>query len=317
MPELFDIPAPLFRDPIHDGAADPVPIYNHLEKSWWICYTNRRANIEGPGFSWMHGTDIGIASSSDHGKSWLYRGTLCGLEFEPGRNTFWAPEILFHNGVFHMYCSYVPGIPTNWQWPRKIVHYTSTNLWDWRFESVLNLRSPRVIDACVHRLPSGRWRMWYKDEANQSHTFAAESDDLYHWTPIGPVITDCAHEGPNVFQFAGKYWMITDPWRGLGVYHSNDLDHWQRQPENILLKASSRTEDNPWASHADVLTLGDKAYIIYFTHPGCKDMEDRSASFATRRTVLHAAELHFQNGQLACYRDATQQWYLPDLVIPD
>jgi len=27
-------PAPLFRDPIYDGAADPAIVYNHLGKYW-------------------------------------------------------------------------------------------------------------------------------------------------------------------------------------------------------------------------------------------------------------------------------------------
>ena len=37
--------APLFRDPIHDGAADPMVIYNEQEKAWYMFYTNRRANV--------------------------------------------------------------------------------------------------------------------------------------------------------------------------------------------------------------------------------------------------------------------------------
>ena len=80
-------PAPLFRDPIHDGAADPTIIWNQAEQAWWIFYTNRRANVDAPGFSWVHGTDIGIASSSDGGRSWLYRGVAEGLTFARGRNT--------------------------------------------------------------------------------------------------------------------------------------------------------------------------------------------------------------------------------------
>ena len=36
--------APLFRDPIYDGAADPTIIWNPKEKAWWIFYTNRRAS---------------------------------------------------------------------------------------------------------------------------------------------------------------------------------------------------------------------------------------------------------------------------------
>ena len=33
-------PAPLFRDPITDGAADPVLIWNRTEKNWWMLYTH-------------------------------------------------------------------------------------------------------------------------------------------------------------------------------------------------------------------------------------------------------------------------------------
>lgn len=40
-------PKPLYRDPVCDGAADPVVIWNPHVQRWWMFYTNRRAN--GPG----------------------------------------------------------------------------------------------------------------------------------------------------------------------------------------------------------------------------------------------------------------------------
>lgn len=59
---------PLFRDPVHDGAADPVLVYNRDRGSWFMFYTNRRANVEGlSGVTWVHGTEIGIAESTDGG----------------------------------------------------------------------------------------------------------------------------------------------------------------------------------------------------------------------------------------------------------
>ena len=27
---------PLFRDPVHDGAADPVVVWNRARKTWWM-----------------------------------------------------------------------------------------------------------------------------------------------------------------------------------------------------------------------------------------------------------------------------------------
>ncbi len=287
-------PAPLFRDPIYDGAADPTIIWNQQEQTWWLLYTNRRANVACQGVAWLHGTDIGIASSADQGQTWHYRGILNGLEFERGRNTFWAPEVLWHAGRYHMYVSYVPGIPHDWAAPRTILHLTSSNLWDWQHESALSLSSPRVIDACVLRLADGRWRMWYKDEDHQSHTYAAESDDLYTWTVQGPVITDCAHEGPNVFYWQGSYWMITDHWQGLGVYRSADAEHWQRQG-TILAGAGTRPEDGTQGQHADVLVQGERAFIFYFTHPERNPEKHYGFGdnhpYADKRTSLQVAEL--------------------------
>lgn len=302
----FTPDAPLFRDPIYDGAADPAVIWNEKEQEWWIFYTNRRACVPGPGVGYMHGTDIGIASSDDFGRTWIYRGTAQGLEFEPGRNTFWAPEILEHDGVYHMYVSYVKGIPVNWERPRDILHYTSRDLWNWHFESRLALTSDRVIDACVIRLEDGRFKMWYKDERHESHSYTAYSEDLYHWTPGEAEITDCCHEGPNVFRFQGRYWMITDPWEGLGVYTSEDAAHWKRCP-NILSEPGTRTDDGTIANHADVLVHRDRAYLFYFTHPevSCAQRHDPDFhwGYRPRRSSLQVAELKVKDGILVCDRD--------------
>lgn len=74
---------PLFRDPVYDGAANPVVIWNHKENKWFMFYTNRRANVEGlDGVTWVHGTRIGIAESSNGGVTWQYRDTCdiqCGI----------------------------------------------------------------------------------------------------------------------------------------------------------------------------------------------------------------------------------------------
>lgn len=313
-------PAPLFRDPIFDGAADPTIIWNQAEQAWWLFYTNRRANVEAPGFSWVHGTDIGIASSADGGRTWIYRGIAEGLTFARGRNTYWAPEIIAHAGRYHMYVSYVPGVPHHWFGTRHILHYTSANLWDWRFESQLALSSDRVIDACVFQMPSGQWRLWYKDEAQQSHTYAADSDDLHRWHVVGPVITDCAHEGPNVFAWQGAYWMVTDHWTGLGVYRSADCEHWTRQAD-LLVQPGQRVDDAAYGHHADVLVQGDDAYLFYFTHPHEKSIDARTAEglipYAYRRTSLQVARLHVVDGVLTCDRDEAYEFVLrsPDKDI--
>src|SRR3989304_4150099 len=69
-------PKPLFRDPVYDGAADPSLCFNRQEHKWFMLYTNRRATLpDAKGVSWVHGTRIGIAESSDNGATWKYQGT--------------------------------------------------------------------------------------------------------------------------------------------------------------------------------------------------------------------------------------------------
>ena len=300
------IPAPLFRDPVYDGPTDPVVIWNREEECWWLLYTQRRSNAMNLGVASIHGTAIGVASSTD-GARWLYRGTLPKLEFEPGHNTFWAPEILWAAGKYHMYVSYVQGIPQDWNWPRHILHYTADQLWDWHFESALPLSSGRVIDACVHETAPGHYKMWYKDEMHDSHTYAAVSDDLYHWDVTGPEITDCAHEGPNVFSLGGKHWMIADCWDGFGVYETHDFSHWARQPGNLLQTPGTRTDDGAIGNHGDVLVRGNRAYLYYFTHPDYSaELRNRPGFQMTARearTVVQMAQLYVQDGRLCCNRN--------------
>jgi hypothetical protein len=70
-----------YRDPVYDGATDPVVVRCRESGEWWMFYTQRRASAPGPGVAWVHGTDIGVAVSADNGGSWTYRlgpGDLLG-----------------------------------------------------------------------------------------------------------------------------------------------------------------------------------------------------------------------------------------------
>jgi Beta-xylosidase len=304
--EKFIPKAPLFRDPIYDGAADPTIIWNREKKEWWIFYTNRRAFAPNVGVAFVHGTDIGITVSRDAGREWDYKGIAQGLAFEEGKNTFWAPEVIWAKGKYHMYCSYVKGIPENWERERQIIHYVSQDLYNWEYQGAIKLSSDRVIDACVYEVKSGYWKMWYKDERDNSHTWAAKSYDLENWQVLGAEITDCPHEGPNVFQLAGYLWMITDPWDGLGVYCSKDSCVWERK-DNILKESGQRTDDTFMASHADVLICDDKAYIFYFVHPEMtleiKNGENPHQHYEQRRSSLQVAELVYDGNTLRCERN--------------
>jgi hypothetical protein len=119
----------LFHDPVYDDAADPTVVWHRKGKKWFMFYTNRRANAPGlDGVTWVHGTRISIAESSDGGATWNYRDT-CDIRYRPYYGyTHWAPEVVENKGTYHMFLTYVPGVFSDWSHPRRIVHLTSKNL---------------------------------------------------------------------------------------------------------------------------------------------------------------------------------------------
>lgn len=311
-------PAPLFRDPITDGAADPVLIWNRQENNWWMLYTQRRANVETEDVAYCYGNDIGIASSDDNGRTWVYRGTL-DLEVDKGHNTFWAPDIVYHDGKYHLFVAYIKGVRTHWGGQAHIVHFTSDDMWDWKYEGTPELSSNSVIDGTLIQMPDGKWRMWYKDQSRGSVTMMAESDDLKNWKyDDEPAIGGGAHEGAKVFRYGDWYWMLTDEWQGMRVYRSNDLDTWEKQGL-ILDKPSSRPYDTPQGAHGDVVVFGDKAYVFYFTHPGRSEHTKASTGdmgiipFKERMSLIQVAPLVIKDGTLVADREAPFDFYMPSM----
>lgn len=313
-----EAPAPLYNDPIYDGAADPVLIWNHQERSWWMLYTARRANMPTVGTSAYHGTKIGIASSSDNGTLWTFRGYL-DLEFEKGMNTFWAPDIIYHKGMYHLFVSYIPGVRNHFGGQSRIVYYKSKNLWDWKYVKDLTLSSNQIIDLSIYKKADGTFKIWFKDESKGSITMTAESKDLLNWeTSPNPAIGGGAHEGPKVFQFQNYYWMLTDEWKGLRVYRSTDLENWEKQGL-ILDQPSARKDDWPSGAHADVVVIGEDAYVFYFTHPGrsahgtTKPDPDNTQFYNNHRTAIQVAPLRVLNGTLEANRSKPFEVFLPNL----
>jgi len=297
-------PKPLFRDPVHDGAADPTLIWNQKRHEWWMFYTNRRADEVGTDprdVSWVHGTRIGIAVSTDRGANWKYRG-VANIPYGKPDYTHWAPDIVYWKKKYHMFLVIVPGTFKDWNAPREIIHLTSSDLEKWKYVSKLEVGSDRIIDPSLYQLPNGTWRVWYKDERDHSYIHYADSTDLVHWTAKGAAITDRGSEGPKIFRWKGEYWLIADPAKGLSVYHSDDLEHWVAQPENILQVPGQLPTDRNKGSHCDVVVNGDRAFIFYFTHQGGPDM-DATRSHSWARTVLQVAELHDSDGTLTVDRD--------------
>jgi hypothetical protein len=301
-------PAPLYRDPIFDGAADPVLAWNPLQKSWWMFYTQRRAKLDLPGVEWCHETEIGLAESRDHGMTWSYLGTI-DLEHPDEAYSFWAPDVIQDDaGLYHMFVSYVPGpaeTHRNWGGERHILHYSSPDLWNWTLLQRVPVASDYCIDPTLLKLENGNWRMWYKDEGHRSMTLAVDSPDLQNWSPANdPGVSKLHGEGPKAFEFKGHTWLIKDPDSGLDVYRSDEAETWVYQGK-ILEKPGMRNDDGSIGKHADVVVCGERAFIIYFTHPPGQDfpVRDGIMRLPARRTSLQAAELEVIDGMLVCDRD--------------
>jgi hypothetical protein len=288
-------PRPLYRDPPFDAPTDPVLTYNAESHKWFMYYTARRATApNAPGVTWVHGSNIGMAESADGGATWIYRGAAditYGKDVHPDDYTYWAPEVIWVEGTYHMYLTYVPGIFTDWNHPREIVHLTSKDGIQWTTVAKVDLQSGKTIDPCVMQLPNGAWRMWYKDEEKPKTLSYADSPDLYHWEPKGNAVTEFSGEGPKVIHWKGSYWLIADCWQnGMRVWKSDDCLHWKLQEEALF------------GSHGDVVISGGRAWWFYFggPRPAVPSTPPAPAPAAGRgrTTAINVVELSVTDGKL-------------------
>ena len=294
-------PKPLYSDPKNDAPTDPIIVQNRENGLWYMYYTSRRGNLkDGKGVEWVHGSPIGIAVSKDLAH-WEYLQDA-EIDYAPdGDPTYWAPGIVDDGKEYHMYLTYVPGVFSDWSHPRHIVHLTSKDMIKWEFQSKLKLISEKVIDADVMQMPDGSWRMWYNQEPGGKLIAWAESKDLYNWTDHGLVkgIGNC--EGPAAFRWKGSYWLICDEWKGFAVYRSDDGTNWERQPGNIVQTPGKFATDRTIGNHGDVVVLGDKAYLYYFSHASREEIQRGTNP---RRTTIQVVELFCEDGKtITCDRD--------------
>jgi hypothetical protein len=296
-------PVPLYRDPVHDGAADPSIVYDPASREWVMFYTNRRADLplaDPRDVSWVHGTAIGVARSDD-GAAWTYAGTAA-IPAECTGPTLWAPEVQRFGDTWHMWLTVVPGIFTDWNAPRFVVHLTSSDLETWECGDRLELGSDRVIDASVLALPQGGYRLWFNDERAGKSIKYADSPDLEQWTVRGTAVSTPG-EGPKAFRWRDRWWLISDAWKGLLVQSSTDGEHWTAQPEHLLAEAGSRPTDRAKAQHPEVVVAGDRAYLVYFVHQSGEPEAERDPAWG-RRSVLQVVELEETDGRIAVDRQA-------------
>jgi predicted GH43/DUF377 family glycosyl hydrolase len=131
-------------------------------------------------------------------------------------------------------------------------------------------------------------------EAGRSGIGIARSKDLIRWEkdPAGPVLTTSPGDewdSGTVYQcwvgeHDGKYWMFYNAAsrarnEQIGLATSTDLTHWERHPENPLLRNNtsegsqdSRSIADPW-----IVRLGGKWCMFYFGYDG-KNARDMMAT---------------------------------------
>lgn len=299
-------PKPLYRDPTYDGAADPLVIWNETKQKWFMFYTNRRAKADNlQGVEWVHGTPIGIAESSD-GATWHYLQNA-KIHYPSAKDmalpTYWAPDVLYAEGQYHMFLTIVPGVFQDWHHPRSIVHFTSEDLLIWDYAQTLKLNSERVIDADVIALPQGGYRLFYNDEPDGKSVYYADSTNLFDWQDKGKLAIESRGEGPTTFYWQGYWWLVVDAWKGLSVYRSKDLNTWQMQPNRLLEQPGTGSDDGVIGGHPDVIVNEGKAYLFYFTHPGRTPQNNGVDDYSTRRSSIQLTQLNFSDGWLTADRN--------------
>lgn len=306
---------PLITDPVWKSCKDGCMLYNPKERNWWYFFMqirpyalcDRKVDVAD-----HHGTSIGVSVSDDGGRTWRYRGNLKGLDRHDKVNSLWAPDALWDeaSGKFHLFITYVEGVPASWQTLKTINHYTSEDLMHWSY--VKSYQFCRMnIDCHVHRLPDGLWGMWFKDEIKNETGFAV-GQDLYSFQYVGAAQMDqpLMLEGAEVFTWHGYYWLTGDNKQtktSCAVFRSRDGRHWTRQPD-ILAAAEER---GPFygpdgGHHPEVVPVDDQtAYVFYW----CSSREDHPQF---QYGVTNVRPLRCEHGRLRVDHQAPEV----DLKLP-
>ena len=321
------VPAPIFVDPNYHGSCDPEIVWNEYDQLWYIYYTARRPMLEN---TWLQ-TPIGVAASKNL-VNWEFKGycKFDGVGGEKDANsTFWAPAIISVNDTLHMFVTWKPDtVPAKGAWGGQgwIVHYKtplSNPVNGWQKAGVLHDDNLNTIDATVYK--NGElYHVWFKGKE-----LSATKNELYHlttsnfkkWANDGFSKSDVFNaevtgsdfeEAPYIFQWKGKFWLITDPHNGFFVYSSNDAENWKFQG-TILKEGGTRYLDNSMARHCSVAVIDDRAFIVYHVEPWRRyDLEKKKGkdkipifkqSLKNRESVLQIAELKIKNGKISCNRN--------------
>ena len=325
---------PFYAEPVFDGAHDAEFVWNEEEQCWWMTYLQNRYNSPVSDPSDVSGsfavyTDIGLASTPDNGTTWIYRGIARGVDVPLelrrdktnlatqmfGGATWWRPAVLRRGHIYHGFWVYwEPMFAAANQ--RRIVHYTSTNLKDWSFDSVVP--GDRGYDSVVYQLPAPDKRYILLSSLSPGLQ-AYQSLDLYKWDPVNGSIDAGLNmligEGPHVLDWQGYRWLNselnTDWWLRATLSRSGDGGHSWTQPELWVTPFNQTNGTRKWdigTAHQGPITLqgpgANKAFYLYFTEFALDPAYGQATGlYAGARSMLQLAAVTYDAANKTLHAD--------------
>jgi beta-xylosidase len=234
-------------------------IYNVTEKKWHLY------GIESPHTSFIHLTADSLTQE----------GWIKGDSFSDGGAEIWAPHIILHDNLYHMYYTKI-GIP------REIHHVVSKDLYNWSesAEPVLALSNEhndnlKNKDPMVFRDDKKKqWIMYYSMMKDDRHWVVGYSTsyDLNNWSE--PQICFDEHtespgvESPFVVKRGDYYFLFLSarpwPFGGEDIFRSKSPYSWHTDD---LVKRI-----DPWHAAEVVRDLDRKWYITLSSGSQANDL---------------------------------------------
>ena len=234
-------------------------IYNVVEEKWHLY------GIESPHTSFIHLTADSLTQE----------GWIKGDSFSDGGAEIWAPHIILHDNLYHMYYTKI-GIP------REIHHVVSKDLYNWSesAEPVLALSNEhndnlKNKDPMVFRDDENKqWIMYYSMMKDDRHWVVGYSTsyDLNSWSE--PQICFDEHtespgvESPFVVKRGDYYFLFLSarpwPYGGEDIFRSESPYSWKTDD---LVKRI-----DPWHAAEVVQDLDGKWYITHSSGSQANDL---------------------------------------------
>jgi beta-xylosidase len=237
-------------------------IYNGTEKKWHLY------GIVKPHTSFIH-----LTADSLTQEGWVKKNS-----FSDGGDEIWAPHIIYHDGLYHMFYTKIAI-------PREIHHVVSKDLYKWSESSdpVLAL-SNEFSDNLKNKDPmvfrdekKNQWVMYYSMMKDDKHWVVgySTSNDLDNWSE--PQICFDEHtespgvESPFVVKRGDYYFLFLSarPWPigGEDIFRSKSPYSWNA--EKLV------TRIDPWHAAEVIRDLDGRWYITL-----CSGLEEQDLRMA-------------------------------------